>query len=153
MNAESKTSPSRSESREASKGTALRKRRLSYVPGQKTSKPRRVPRTAQWQELADETMHQILQLLLDGRKGLSIILLSMVNRQLRKQVQADVQIWYGLYLHWRGPIGRPRTYGTNRGTVSLRPTYPISLPNFRIKSPPISCGLPPLLFPTEPQKN
>jgi dynein heavy chain len=55
-------------------------------------------------------------------------------------VKANLNIWYRLYLHWRGPVRSTGTkeIRTPRGVVYLRPTIPVSVPNFRIKTPPLT---------------
>jgi hypothetical protein len=63
----------------------------------------------------------------------------MVNRHFRDTVNKNLQLWYRLYLEWRGPVeNNTREYRTPRGVVRLRPTVPISVPNFRIKAPPLT---------------
>lgn len=87
-----------------------------------------------------DLLDKILTYILDTQAGgLSVIKLSMVNRDLRHGVSENLAIWYRLYLQWRGPI-RDRTVpiATPRGVVRLRPTVPLSVPNFRIKTPPIT---------------
>lgn len=91
-----------------------------------------------WLRLPQETLHHILEVLVKNRAGLSIILLSMTSRELKSHVLGDLEIWRGLYMHWRGPMRPSRTYNSRRGMVTLLPTYPTSLPNFRPKAPPIT---------------
>lgn len=88
--------------------------------------------------LPKDVVHKILEAMVANRDGLSVIKLSMVNRDFRKAVQDDIAIWHQLYLFWRGSVGGRKTYNTGRGRVFLLPTYPLSLPNFRTKSPPVT---------------
>lgn len=79
-------------------------------------------------------MQKVIQILATNRDNESIIILSMVNRALRRQINSDAQMWYKMYLQWRGLL-QTRTY-TKPGvkTVCLVPTMPRTLPNFRPRS-------------------
>ena len=94
-------------------------------------------------DLPQEVLELAISHLPGLRGGLGLILLSMTCREMRKLTQDSLQTWYKLYLHWRGPVRPPRTYRTQRGNgvVSLLPTYPTTLPNFRLKPPPLTLTL------------
>jgi hypothetical protein len=124
---------------------------LTYRPGSKvehTTVSKKRPRVrACAPALPPDVINKILEALVDLRAGDSVILMSMVNSALRQQVGASHQLWYRLYLHWRGPLARSdpagirRVYGvpmgilTGRPTmVPLLPTTPRTLPNFKIRT-------------------
>lgn len=110
---------------------------MGYSPGERVaSRCRRS--TNSWKSLPTEVLHQILMRLAESKSGISIILLSMVNRHFMNDVLDDVDVWHLLYLDWRGPIGGPKVIRSKNGVVKLRPTYPISLPNFKLKTPPVT---------------
>ena len=118
------------------------RRKRSYTPGKRveeapTRSGKRIRGTCR-EPLPSDVLDVILQRMVDSRAGLSIIKLSMVNKAFRQGVNANLKIWYKLYLHWRGPIQRevPRPINTPRGVVRLRPTLPTTVPNFRGKTPP-----------------
>lgn len=94
----------------------------------------------QFPELPFDVLDKILACILDSQAGgLSVIKLSMVNRALRQGVNENLAVWYRLYLQWRGPIRDKTTHiRTPRGVVRLRPTVPVSVPNFRTKTPPLT---------------
>lgn len=85
-----------------------------------------------------EVLDNIFSKMAESQAALSVIKLSMTCRLLRKAAEENLDVWYRLYLYWRGPIRTQRTYKTQRGVVTLRPTYPVSVPNFRTKTPPIT---------------
>ena len=89
--------------------------------------------------IPDILLGHTVETLVKGRAHLSVILLSMVNKQFRTALNGDLQLWYRLYLTWRGPIHatQPGPIRTPRGLVTLHPTIPRSLPNFRDLSPSI----------------
>jgi hypothetical protein len=140
MNADAKTS-------QCSAGSKKRKA-LGYLPGSaiassstassKRSKARRP--AAPFPGLPTEVLDKILEYMVASRSACSVIKLSMVNRQFRQEISDNLRIWHQLYLHWRGPVVRPpKTFHTPRGgLVSIRPTLPTTVPNFRIKTPPIT---------------
>lgn len=105
---------------------------------QPPSKRRRTMRHTGFNVLPTEIVDKILMHMATSHNGLGVIKLSLTSRQNRKSVEANLDVWYQLYLHWRGPIRTSRTYRTPRGMVTLRPTYPTSVPNFRPKAPPIT---------------
>ena len=128
----------------------LRKKKRPKVP-QKTlaCKPSSAPsskqsRAAALQRLSgvipDIMLGHVLEWLIKGRCQLSVILLSMVNHQLHRALQEDTKTWYRLYLTWRGPVHptMPGPIKTARGMVTLHPTIPRTLPNFRDLSPSIA---------------
>jgi hypothetical protein len=85
-------------------------------------------------------LDKILGYMVDSHSPCSVIKMSMVNRQFRKDISENLRIWHRLYLFWRGPVDRPvRTFATHRGgLVSIRPTLPSTVPNFRNKTPPLT---------------
>lgn len=117
----------------------------TYVPGAPVAEGRKRQRQERrarggcdW--LPTDVLDKILTIMVANHDGLSVIKLGMVNRSFRDGVNANLAIWYRLYLHWRGPV---RSTGaqevrTPRGVVWLRPTLPISVPNFRVKTPPLT---------------
>ena len=124
------------------KSSAACKKR-AYVPGEPVNSKRNGKRARQrpdFPEIPYDVLDKILTCILDTQVGgLSVIKLSMVNRALRRGVNENLPIWYRLYLQWRGPIrDRTRDIQTPRGVVRLRPTVPISVPNFRTKTPPLT---------------
>ena len=97
--------------------------------------------------LPPEVMNKILEALVELHAGDSVVMMGMVNQALRQQVGASHQLWYRLYLQWRGPLARSdpagvrRVYGvplrmtTGRPmVVPLLPTTPRSVPNFKIRT-------------------
>lgn len=128
------------------------KRKGSYTPGAPLVEHDEAPRKAQRRRrtassiappcphLPIEILDKILGIMASNHDGLSVIKLSMVNRHFRDAVRANLNIWYRLYLHWRGPVWSTgtREIRTPRGVVRLRPTIPVSVPNFRIKTPPLT---------------
>jgi hypothetical protein len=86
-----------------------------------------------------EVLDKILHFMADSRSPLSVIKLSMVNRQFRQEIAENLAVWHRLYLNWRGVV-RPasRLTQTPRGLVLLRPTFPVSVPNFQVKVPPLT---------------
>jgi hypothetical protein len=119
-------------------------RKRAYVPGEAVTNSKRNGKRARqrpdFPEIPYDVLDKILTCILDTQVGgLSVIKLSMVNRAFRKGVNDNLPIWYRLYLQWRGPIrDRTRDIQTPRGVVRLRPTIPVSVPNFRTKSPPLT---------------
>lgn len=89
-------------------------------------------------DLPQEVLENVLSSMVDQRMALVIIKLSMTCRQMHKDIQGNHDLWYRLYRHWRGPVRPSRTHNPNQNIVSLRPTYPLSLPNYRMKPPPIT---------------
>jgi hypothetical protein len=75
----------------------------------------------------------IVDLLVDGRAALSVIMLGMVNKEFSQEIQNNMAIWYKMYRQWRGPTkDQPSSVmRTGRGMVTLLPTIPRTLPNFR----------------------
>lgn len=118
-------------------------RKRGYVPGEpvaaRVGGTKRY-RTSPFPDIPSDVLDKILGFMLDGYDGgLSVIKLSMVSRAFRRGVNENLAIWYRLYLQWRGPVrDRPTHVRTPRGVVCLRPTVPISVPNFRIKTPPLT---------------
>jgi hypothetical protein len=88
--------------------------------------------------LPNEVVDKILQCMVDSRSALAVIKLSMTSHQNRRDIEANLNVWYRLYLYWRGPVRQSRTYRTRNGVVTLRPTFPVTLPNFRTKPPPLT---------------
>jgi hypothetical protein len=86
-------------------------------------------------------LEKILLIFVENRTALPMIKLSMVNRYFHSEITANIKAWYQFYLHWRGPIV-PRPPPTKAkfgyGVVSLRPTYPRSVPNFKDKTPRVT---------------
>jgi hypothetical protein len=86
---------------------------------------------------------KIAMYLAESRSGTSVMLLSMVNKTFRAEIAGNVELWYKLYLHWRGV---PRTPSNGmmkaRGYVDLNPTVPRTLPNFRMKNLQLSYVFP-----------
>lgn len=126
-------------------GSGPRKRQLTYTPGGRTLEPqgsrasKRSRTVVAFSGLPTEVLDKILQCMVSSRDSLSIIKLSMVNRQFRQEIAENLAVWHRLYLFWRG-IVRPtsRLTQTPRGMVLLRPTFPTSVPNFRVKIPPLT---------------
>lgn len=94
----------------------------------------------QFPQIPFDVLDKILTCILDTQAGgLSVIKLSMVNRAFRQGVNENLAIWYRLYLQWRGPVrNRTTDIRTPRGVVRLRPTVPLTVPNFRTKTPPLT---------------
>jgi len=103
-------------------------------PVQKRQKNRKT-NGASFLNLPSEVVEKIVQYMVIARNGLGVVLLSMTSRQYRQEVTTNLEAWYRLYLHWRGPVRQQRTYRTRNGVVTLQPTYPHTLPNFRTKPP------------------
>lgn len=159
MSTAAKTSRSSSASDSAPSSLLQKKRKtvpLGYIPGQPVTPPvkrqkkggtRRKAGT--WSLLPDEVLEKIILHLANDRQGLSVMLLSMVNRNLRQEVQGNSKVWHMLYLHWRGHLSSQQTGGAQEGQapltrmirspqgaiLKLNPSVPRSLPNFRIKPP------------------
>jgi hypothetical protein len=105
---------------------------------------------ANYASLPQEVFDKILGALVSDRKPLSVMLLSMVNREFRRAVDSNLKAWHQLYLLWRGHMLKPmpksmgmegvaRTIvGKKGGLVRLVPTIPRSVPNFRDKHPPLA---------------
>lgn len=130
---------------ETLKSSAVSRKR-GYVPGEPVACrdgkrcKRRAGSFIPFPDIPFDVLDKILNCILETQVGgLSVIKLSMVNRAFRHGVNENLAIWYRLYLQWRGPI-RDRTTDvrTPRGVVRLRPTVPISVPNFRTKTPPLT---------------
>ena len=158
MPAESKTLQCREESK--SRLTARLPR--SYNPGapvvEGTTTTATVTRrrggkrknAANYASLPQEVFDKILGALVSDRRPLSVMLLSMVNREFRRAVDSNLKAWHQLYLLWRGhmraTVMDPGTeklmstviIGRKGGTVRLVPTIPRSVPNFRDKHPPLA---------------
>jgi len=123
----------------SSSATVARKR--SYIPGGPVSRGKRTSRhrPLSYHDLPADILDKIIGFMVGSHTALSVIKLSMVNRHLRSTINANLDMWYRLYLQWRGPVGNSmREYSTPRGIIRLRPTVPISVPNFRIKTPPLT---------------
>lgn len=142
------------------------KRELGYTPGAKVQnehgeKPSKKRKGMSWQAqvllvakkkrtqealaalagvIPDILLEHAVEALVKGRAPLSVILLSMVNRQFHQYLGNDIRTWYRLYLSWRGPAQptQPGPIRTARGLVTLHPTIPRSLPNFRNLNPSLS---------------
>jgi hypothetical protein len=121
--------------------TGSKRKEISYIPGSAVEKrvPKR-PKTGRRPSpcLPSDVLHKILMIMVERHEALSVIKLSMVNRRFREDIADDLPVWYKLYLHWRGPVDRQRHFYTNRGVVQTRPTFPLSVPNFRTKTPPLT---------------
>ena len=147
--------------REESKSKLTARLPRSYNPGapvmegktiQTTSmrKGGRRKNAANYASLPQEVLDKILEALVSDRKPLSVMLLSMVNREFRRVVDSNLKAWHKLYLLWRGhmraTVMDPGTeklmstviMGRKGGTVRLVPTIPRSVPNFRDKHPPLA---------------
>jgi hypothetical protein len=87
-------------------------------------------------------MDRILEHLAERRAGGSVVVLGMVNRAFRAHIANNAQLWYKLYLHWRGPVmarptpsvQRPYLQFRQPGVVQLVPTTPRTVPNFRTRT-------------------
>lgn len=124
-------------SRVATTQTEKRKRERTALANPKRARKnqRRCP------ELPGDVLDKILMAMVNSRDHLSVIKMSMVSRSYRLEVNANLKVWYRMYLHWRGPIRVPShtpLLGNRGGVVSLRPTMPRSLPNFQLKTPSTS---------------
>ena len=141
MPAEGKTSQSKG----ASGSKLIGKPPHSYTPGAAVARTRR-RKTAHYASLPTEVMDKIVNSLVSDRKPLSVMLLSMVNRDFRRAVNLNLKAWHQLYLLWRGhmkamslaPGAAGVLQGKRGGTVRLVPTVPRSVPNFRDKHPPLA---------------
>lgn len=130
---------------ETSKSSAVCRKR-GYIPGEPVAKrdgkrcKKGTARSSPFPDIPSDVLDKILACMLETQAGgLSAIKLSMVNRAFRQGVSDNLAIWYRLYLQWRGPIrNRTTDIRTPRGVVRLQPTVPLSVPNFRIKSPPLT---------------
>lgn len=133
------------------------KRERGYMPGapvEDTRKKKRKTAPKSWDPaksrsdamrklagiIPDILLGHTLDTLVRTRSPLSVILLSMVNKQFHQALNGDIRLWYRLYLTWRGPIHatQPGPIRTGRGLVTLHPTVPRSLPNFRDLSPSLT---------------
>lgn len=127
---------------ETSKPSAVYRKR-GYTPGEPVTGAKRAKRRAhagQFPQLPYDVLDKILTCILETQAGgLSVIKLSMVNRACRQAVNENLAMWYRLYRQWRGPIRQDvMDVRTPRGIVRLRPTVPLSVPNFRVKTPPLT---------------
>ena len=107
--------------------------------------PRRTEKT--FDHLPDEVLEKILLHLANERQGLSVILMSMVNRETKQRVLGNLKVWHILYLHWRGHLSSggavregqsqlTRLIRSPQGHIlRLNPTVPRTLPNFQSKPP------------------
>lgn len=117
---------------------------LGYTPGGPVKQPcvpaktktntvikRRKDRAAL--DLPSECILHIASHLVQAKQDLSVILMSMVNKQYWQTIGNDAQLWYNMYMHWRGPItpSPQRVSMMGRGVVRLMPSIPRTLPNFR----------------------
>jgi len=120
---------------------------MSYVPGSKVepSSKRTRRKRAPAPELPSEIMDRILEHLAERRAGGSVVVLGMVNRAFRAHIANNAQLWYKLYLHWRGPVVQRRETAVQRpyglgipiarpGVVQLVPSTPRTVPNFRTRT-------------------
>jgi hypothetical protein len=133
---------------------------LGYVPGGSDDmvvrkRQRSLKRRTPWKDLPTDAVDIIVMHLARDRASLPIMLLSMVNRAFRSEVQGNVKAWHMLYLHWRGhisskgpqedPRAPPLTVnalyrvptGRTGVLVKMNPSIPRTLPNFRDKIPSI----------------
>lgn len=94
--------------------------------------------TVGFPSLPSEVVEKIVRYMVASRSTLGIVLLSMTSRQCRQEIGSDLHAWYRMYMYWRGPLRQPRTYRTQRGMVTLQPTFPHTLPNFRLKTVPLT---------------
>lgn len=126
-----------------------------YTPGAPIHQPLKRQRkvsqkkTGPWTTIPDEILDKILMLLANDRQALSVMLMSMVNRNFRREVQGNLRVWHSLYLHWRGHISSLQTaqggqvpltrmIRSPQGQIlKLNPSVPRSLPNFQCKPPSI----------------
>lgn len=126
-----------------------------YTPGHpvtETTATKRRKRTARRTEknfnhLPDDVLEKILMRLANERQGMSVILMSMVNRDMKERVLQNLKVWHMLYLHWRGHLSSggaalsgqaqpTRMIRSPQGQIlRLNPTVPRTLPNFQNKSP------------------
>ena len=134
-----------------------RRQNLQYSPGAPVSAGDRVKRRKKarqslvqpWVGLQAEITDQIVMQLARDRQALPIMMLSMVNRTFRQEVQGNLKAWHMLYLHWRGHLSCS-TNGINQQPpmsrlirspsgmiVKLNPSIPRTLPNFTNKPPSI----------------
>ena len=135
-----------------------------YTPGAQIGptlkRQRRAParKTPAWAALPEEILENILTLLAKDREALAVMLLGMVNRHLREEVQGNLKVWHMLYLHWRGHLSSLQSggSGTQEGQtpltrmirtphgriLKLNPSVPRSLPNFQCKPPSIGYAIP-----------
>ena len=112
--------------------SAGRKRALTYTPGAPVASKKACSRKARaplflMPEIWDKILEKIVG---EQRNGASVILLSMVNRQLREQISGNWPLWYQLYRQWRGPL-QQRSQVNHR---HLLPSVPRTVPNFRTSS-------------------
>jgi len=110
-----------------------KKRALTYTPGAPVASKKACSRKGEraplflMPEIWDKILEKIVG---EQRNGGSVILLSMVNRQLREQISGNWPLWYQLYRQWRGPL-QQRSQVNHR---SLLPSVPRTVPNFRTLS-------------------
>lgn len=83
--------------------------------------------------LPSDCILKIVQALVKSKDNHTVIILGMVNKQYRQVIAPDVDLWYAMYMHWRGPPTPSRTVVSmgGKGTVRLLPSIPRTLPNFR----------------------
>ncbi len=103
-------------------------------------------------ELPSDILSKILINLVNDRRGLSVMLMSMVNHDLRWMVQMDLKVWHMLYQHWRGHLSTmgagqeaqaplTRMIRSPQGAIlRLNPSVPRTLPNFQHKPPSLGCA-------------
>jgi hypothetical protein len=134
-----------------------RRQTLQYTPGalisdadggRKRRKTRRPP-ALPWVDLHSEITDQIVIQLARDREAFPIMMLSMVNRTFRREVQGNLKAWHMLYLHWRGHLSCSTNSASQQPPMSrlvrspsgivvkLNPSIPRSLPNFHNKTPSI----------------
>lgn len=134
-------------------------RARSYTPGAKVMDPNSPPKKQKRSQtqnqkksktksnqkytcpaLPSDVLEKILLFMVDDHALLSVVKLSMVSKRINQEISNNLSIWYKMYLYWRGPTtNQTRTFSATRGgVVSLRPTLPRSVPNFRDKTPPYS---------------
>jgi hypothetical protein len=119
------------------------KRKISYTPGapvvvakkKKAWDAKRHPPVTcvNMPALHDLLCDTVADTLSRNRLPYQVAMLSMVNRQFRDRITGNFQIWYRLYMQWKGPT-RATTSGpvkTARGSLLLYPTIPRALPHFR----------------------
>lgn len=111
---------------------------IAECTGRKRQRQRKGGQPCPW--IPGDVLDKILGIMVANHDGLSVIKLGMVNRSFREGVNANLTAWYRLYLQWRGPVRSTgaKEIKTPRGVVWLRPTLPVTVPNFRIKTPPLT---------------
>lgn len=132
MSTASKTSTSKGASGKRKRGAGL-----SLGCARCKKQPRNPGEYTPFRDIPFDVLDKILSFIVTSHSPLSVIKLSMVNRSFRQGVNENLQVWYRLYLQWRGPL-QPleRTIKSHRGIVRLRPTVPSTVPNFQKKDPP-----------------